>query len=72
MVTNLRFVGYIEKNRPDYKHMQSVPLLPEDRAMMLLREESDAAIFPKFEVETWMKLVKLYETLFDRLNTCGP
>ena len=43
--------------------MQSVPLLPEDRAMMLLREESDAAIFPKFEVETWMKLVKLYETV---------
>jgi len=50
------FIGYIEKNRPDYKHMQSVPLLPEDRAMMLLREQSDAAIFPQFEVDILKQL----------------
>lgn len=43
-------------NYPDYSHTQSMPLLPEERAMMLTREETDTAIFPKFEVDILKQL----------------
>lgn len=54
VVTFLRF----EVNYPGYAQTQTVPLLPEDRAKMLTREETDTAIFPKFEVEPWIEMMR--------------
>ena len=50
---------WFTSNYPNYTQTQNVALLPEERAKMLTKAESDTAIFAKFEVEPrrghWLK-----------------
>ncbi|CAK9075418.1 unnamed protein product [Durusdinium trenchii] len=42
---------WFQNNYPDYPELQSVPLVPEERALKLTNQEHDTGIFAKFEVD---------------------